>query len=163
MSLFRYEATIVPEDCPWSRMNPQHRSVLLRSLWVITWAGLAAGLYDERYWKWVVWFSIAHALFALAMLRGRPLVFPAQLRIAYAVWVAIGAYVPHMAWMMYVTTVGLTTNLVAGWCPMARMLYLLPWNREEPFDATLPVRVFFSKPVPGRFRATPRSSSAQQT
>jgi hypothetical protein len=57
--------------------------------------------------------------------------------------------------MMYVTTAGVAANVAFGWCPLARLLYLLPWNREEPFDAGLPLRVFFSKPMRGRFRAPP--------
>src|SRR5512140_720816 len=147
-----YAATLVP-DCPWSRLHPRVRRALVWILWAITWVGLVAGCFDARAWRWVVGFSVAHAAFVLSMVRFRPLVFPAQLRIAYAAWVALGTYVPHMTWMMYVATAGVGANLAFNWCPLSRLLYLLPWNREEPFDAGLPWRVFFSKPVPGRFRA----------
>jgi hypothetical protein len=61
--------------------------------------------------------------------------------------------------MMHVTTIGVLSNLAVGWCPLARMLYLLPWNREEPFELSLLWRVFLSKPVPGRFRPPPGKSS----
>jgi hypothetical protein len=154
MAFLRYAATLIP-DSPWSRLAPSTRQRLAWILWAITLIGLTAGCFDARYWEWVVWFSVAHALFVLLMVGSRPLVFPAQLRIAYAAWVAIGTYVPHMTWMMYVTTLGLVSNLTVNWCPLARMLYLLPWNREEPWDASLPLRTFFSRPVPGRFHAPP--------
>lgn len=156
MSALQYSATLVP-DCAWSRLRSRTRQRLIWSLWAITWLGLAAGCFDARYWAWVVAFSVLHALFVLSMVGFRPLVFPAQLRLAYAAWVAIGTYVPHMSWMMYVTLLGLAANLTAGWCPLSRMLYLLPWNRQEPWDAQLWVRVFFSKPMPGRFSAPPRA------
>ena len=156
MSNLNYAKTLVPESA-WSRMDARTRSRIIWALWAITFLGLGAGLFDARYWRWVVYFSIAHALLALAMLRFRPLVFPAQLRIAYAAWVALGTFVPELTWMMYVTTAGVLANVTVGYCPLSRMLYLLPWNREEPFDAGLPLRVFLAKPVPGRFRLPARS------
>jgi hypothetical protein len=149
-----YAATLVP-DCRWSRLGPRLRRPLVWTLWATTWIGLAAGCFDARYWQWVVGFSVAHAVFVLSMVGFRPLVFPAQLRIAYAASVAVGTYVPHMTWMMYVMTAGVGANLAFNWCPLSRLLYLLPWNREEPFDAGLPWRAFFSKPVSGRFHARP--------
>ncbi len=149
-----YRDTLVP-DCPWSRMQRERRSTLVWTLWAVTWVGLIAGYFNTRWWGWVVGFSTAHAIFVLGMVRFRPLVFPAQLRLAYAACVALGTYVPHMTWIMHLTTLGLAANLTVDWCPLSRLLYLLPWNREEPFDAGLPVRVFFSKPMPGRFRAPP--------
>jgi hypothetical protein len=151
-----YSKTLVPESA-WRRMDARWRSRTIWVLWAITLLGLGAGMFDARYWRWVVVFASAHALLALAVLRFRPLVFPAQLRIAYAAWVALGTFVPGLTWMMYVTTAGLAANLAFGYCPLARMLYLLPWNREEPFDAGLPLRVFLAKPVPGRFRLPARS------
>jgi hypothetical protein len=155
MANFHYEATVLSADCAWSRLPPALRSRSAWTLWAITWLGLVAGCADARYWRWVVWLSIAHALFMLLMVKVRPLVFPAQLRLAYAAWVAVGTFVPHMRWMLYVTLVGLAANLTFNWCPLSRMLYLLPWNRREPWDAGLPFRAFFSKPVPGRFQAPP--------
>lgn len=38
------------------------------------------------------------------------------------------------------------------YCPLARMLYLLPWNRQEDFSVEFVARVFLSPPVEGRFR-----------
>lgn len=154
MALFTFSATQVA-DSPWTRTSPRARKAGMWMAWAVTWAGLLAGFFDRGYWGAVVWFSAAHALVVLAMVGFRPLVFPAQLRIAYFAWVALGTFAPGMAWMMVVTTVGLATNLFIGWCPLARALSLLPWNREEPFNGELVVRTFFSKPAPGRFVAPP--------
>ena len=68
----------------------------------------------------------------------------------------IDKVVQYMVFLMYITLVGLATNLFLGYCPLARMMYLLPWNRDEAFSAGLLGRVFFSPPVKGQF--TPASS-----
>jgi len=88
-----YAATLVP-DCPWSRLNPRLRRRLV-------WAPLGDHLGRSRCRL------LGRAL--LAMGRGifgrarglrtvdgrfRPLVFPAQLRIAYAALVALGPTFP---------------------------------------------------------------------
>jgi hypothetical protein len=162
MAMLDYQATLVPPDSAWSRLRVSTRKRLTWALWAITWLGLVAGCFDVRFWRGVVWFSLAHALLALALVGFRWLAFPAQLRLAYVAWVAIGTYVPFMSWMMYVTLVGLAANLAVGWCPLSRMLYLLPWNREEPWDSRLPLRVFLSGPVEGRFHAPPAPARVQE-
>jgi hypothetical protein len=78
--------------------------------------------------------------------------FPAQLRIAYFAWVAIGTYAPHTVILMYITALGLVANLFFGYCPLSRMLYLFPWNRGETFSAGLVARVILTPPVPGQFK-----------
>ena len=122
------------------------------SLWFLTWLGLLAGLFDRRFYEAVVAFSASHALLFLELHRFRVAAFPVQVRLAYLLWVAIGTYVPYMTFLMYVTTVGLVGNLFFMYCPLARMLYLLPWNRDEGFSFDLMTRVFFSAPVDGRFK-----------
>lgn len=159
MIAFRYSDTIVPRDSAWARLSPTAQGRLRGALWGITWLGLLAGCFDVSYWRWVVAFSAVHALLMLALVGFRPLVFPAQLRIAYLGWVALGTYAPYSSSMMYITLIGLTANLIVGWCPLARTLYLLPWNRQEPLDLDLLARVFFSGPVAGRFQPPPRRTA----
>lgn len=139
----------------WDRMPPHSRERLMWGLWFITWVGLLGGLFDRVFYEYVVFFSAAHALLVLLMLRFRAKVFPAQVRIAYFAWVAVGTYVPYMVVLMYITTVGLATNLFLGYCPLARLLYLMPWNRDEPFSLGLIGRVFFTPPVEGQFKPRP--------
>ena len=74
------------------------------------------------------------------------------------VWVALGTYMPGGVILMWITTIGLATNLFFGYRPLARMLYLLPWNREVPLSWSLVWRVFSTPPVAGKF--APRLGSA---
>ena len=144
-----------PRDTFWEKMPVNIRKRMLWGLWFITWLGLLAGLLERVFWEYVVFFSAAHALLVLLLLGLRVSDFPAQVRLAYFAWVAIGTYVPFMDFLMYVTILGLATNLFWGYCPLARMLYLLPWNREESFSLDLMKRVFFSPPVTGKFTPPP--------
>jgi len=137
-------------------MPQQSRRYLVWGLWFITWLGLLAGLHDRVYYEYVVLFSLIHALLFLVLLNFRVKEFPAQIRIAYLVWVVVGTYVPYMTILMYITTIGLATNIFLGYCPLARMVYLLPINREEPFSLDLVLRVFLSPPSLGRFKPTIR-------
>ena len=64
-----------------------------------------------------------------------------------------------MVILMYITLLGLTTNLFLGYCPLARMMYLMPWNRNEEFSLDLVSRVFLSPPVAGKVEPSPQSES----
>jgi hypothetical protein len=155
MSIFTYENTLEPSGTILSRFSPGLRKSIVYVLFLITEIGLIAGAFvDPVYWQWVVWFSIFNALLFLFFVGFKPMVFPAQLRIAYAIWVAIGTFVPYMSWMMWVTLFGLAANLLVGWCPLARMMYLLPWNRQQKLTGTVFLKTFFSKPRPGRFKVS---------
>ncbi len=143
------KASPSPDRLPAS---PTWRRKLIWTLWLITWLGLLGGLVQRQWYEVVVYCSGAHALLFIGLERFHPLAFPVQVRLAYVVWVAIGTYVPHMQIFMYITTVGLATNLFWGYCPLARMLSLLPWNRQEPFSLDLLRRVVLTPPVKGRFR-----------
>jgi hypothetical protein len=145
-------------DSLWDQIPQDIRKRLVWILWFVTWIGLLAGLFDRVFYEYVVVFSAAHALLFLFLLRFQVAALPAQVRITYYIWVAVGTYVPYMIILMYITTIGLVMNLFLSYCPLARMLYLFPWNRQEPFSLNLVARVFLSPPVAGEFR--PRSSSA---
>jgi len=127
-------------------------------LWFVTWVGLVVGLFDREFYEYVVYLSAAHAVLVLWLFGFRLSPFPVHVRIAYLAWVAAGAYVPYMTILMYITTVGLATNLFLGYCPLARTMYLMPWNRQEPMSFGLLVRVFISPPVAGRFVPKPATS-----
>lgn len=129
---------------------PTKRKVVW-SLWFITWLGLLAGLFAQQWYEFVVWFSVLHVVFFIYLERFNLMAFPVQVRLAYVAWVAIGTYIPYMIWLMWMTTIGLAANLFVGYCPLARMLSLLPCNRNEPFSFDLVKRVFLSPPVQGRF------------
>ena len=135
----------------WDRTPAHIRKPLMWTLWFITWLGLLAGLIDRVYFEYVVIFSALHVVLFLGLNGFSVKPFPVQVRIAYLIWVAIGTYLPYMVFLMYITLVGLATNLFLGYCPLARMMYLMPWNRDDAFSSALLGRVFFSSPVIGKF------------
>ena len=138
-------------------MPPSTREKMVFILWAVTVGGLLGGYFDTRLWAWTVWFSAAHATLVLALTGGRPLVFPAQLRIAYTGWLALGTHVPSLEPMLWIATVGGLAKLTFDYCPMARTLYLLPWNREEPFSMNMLLRTVTTPPNSGRFNAGHKS------
>jgi hypothetical protein len=48
-----------------------------------------------------------------------------------------------------VQLVGTWAMVLVGYCPLARALSLLPWNRRQPLSADLVRRTFLSPPVRG--------------
>jgi hypothetical protein len=120
-----------------------------------------------RDWTWWVWSAtavllamgllgftmafvaagIATALQTIALLiRERSVTaFPVQLRIAYGVLLAI-CFIPQMRWLYWLPTLGTFALVIFGYCLMARVLSLLPWNRIEPLSLELLLRTFISKP-----------------
>ena len=152
------EQTTQKSRTPWDQIPQRVRKKLIWTLWFITWVGLVVGISDQTYFEYVVLFSALHAVAFFLLFRFNVRPFPVQVRIGYLVWVAVGTYVPHLVILMYITLVGLATNLFLGYCPLARMVYLLPWNCDEKFSLDLVRRVFFSAPVPGKFQPKPQST-----
>ena len=141
------------ENCsPWERMPPSNRKKLVWGFWFITWLGLMVGFFYRDFYDYVVVLSTIHLLIFFFLFQYKLKPFPVQLRAAYLVWVLVGTYVPHMVILMYISTIGLASNLFLNYCPLARMMYLLPWNREEPLSFNLLMRVVLTPPVPGRFK-----------
>ena len=141
---------------PWEQIPPNVRSKLIWGIWFATWIGLLAGLLVNRvFYEYVVVFSALHAFVFWVLFGFSVKPFPMQLRVAYVAWVTAGTYVPALTFFLYITMIGLATNLFLGYCPMARILYLLPWNREQSFSWRLVKQVFSTPPVPGKFRLTP--------
>jgi drug/metabolite transporter (DMT)-like permease len=125
------------------------------NLWFITWLGLIAGLFAQPFYSYVVYLSAIQVAIFLYIEQFKLTAFPVQVRIAYLAWVALGTYVPYLSILMPITTIGLAANLFLGYCPLARMLYLLPINRREPLSIDLVKRVVLSPPVKGRFEPLP--------
>jgi hypothetical protein len=101
----------------------------------------------------------AMALYYLLRLRRlRP--FPVQVRLAYLGWLLVGL-LPAMHWMHYVALVGTTAMVTVGYCPLARVLSLLWFNRTEPLRLPLLQRVLLSPPGGGLFYRTPLPETAR--
>jgi hypothetical protein len=74
--------------------------------------------------------------------------FPVQVRAAYLVLLVAGLY-PPLGFIHWVQLVGTWAMVLVGYCPLARALSLLPWNRSQPLSAALVRRTFVSAPVSG--------------
>jgi hypothetical protein len=60
----------------------------------------------------------------------RLLAMPVQVRLAYAALLTVGV-APGMFWIYYLQLAGTVAMVLCGYCPLVRMLTLLPWNRVQ--------------------------------
>lgn len=84
---------------------------------------------------------------AVMLIRERSVsAFPVQLRVAYTL-LLLASYPPWMNWLYWVPAVGTSVLVIFGYCLTARLLSLLPWNRQEPISLDLLRRTFLSAPT----------------
>jgi hypothetical protein len=76
--------------------------------------------------------------------------YPVQVRIAYLAWMLVGL-LPWMGWMHWIQLAGTSAMVAVGYCPLARLLNLLPFNRSGPLTWFLVHRTFFRDPCAGGF------------
>ena len=88
--------------------------------------------------------SIAQSVLFLVQERALK-AFSVQLRLAYTLLLII-CFVPPVRWLYWLPALGTLALVIFGYCLMARMLSLLPWNRAEPITADLLRRTFLSRP-----------------
>jgi hypothetical protein len=82
-----------------------------------------------------------------ARLRSTP-AMAVQVRLGYLALLGVGL-LPHMWWMHWSQLLGTSAMVLVGYCPLVRMLTLLPWNRREPLTRSLAHRVFTAAPTGG--------------
>lgn len=83
------------------------------------------------------------------MLRERGLTaFPVQVRVSYLGLLLAGQWEP-LYFVYFIQIAGTTAMVLFDYCPLARFLSLMPWNRREPFSLALLRRTVFSPPVRG--------------
>jgi hypothetical protein len=87
--------------------------------------------------------------------------FPLQVRAAYLGLLILAQWAPFY-WVYWLQLIGTSAMVLFGYCLLARMLSLFPWNRTEPFSMQLVLSTFFSLPVPGNIlQGLPSTSSAE--
>ena len=74
--------------------------------------------------------------------------FPTQLRIAYALWMAV-SLAPPLFIMYWILAAGTTARVLTGYCAMARLLLLLSWNRPVPLTWRRIGIIAFHPPIQG--------------
>jgi hypothetical protein len=117
--------------------------------WLATAILLAAHLLGGV--AWAIHAAVALGAIQLvhfALREGRLVAFPVQVRVAYLMLLVIGS-VPLLGFIHWIQLFGTWAMVLVGYCPLARMLSLLPWNRCEPLSGELIGRTFFSPPVSG--------------
>lgn len=83
------------------------------------------------------------------MLRERSMSsFPVQVRVTYLGLLLAGQWAP-LYFIYFIQIAGTTAMVLVDYCPLARFLSLMPWNRREPFTLDLLKRTVFNPPVPG--------------
>jgi hypothetical protein len=80
-----------------------------------------------------------------------PRPYPVQIRVAYTGLLVLGL-VPGLRWLYWLPAVGTVALLLFGYCLMARLLSLLPWNRTEKLSFGAVRKVLFTPPMPGNAR-----------
>lgn len=71
---------------------------------------------------------ISVALYAAKLRSWRP--YRLQVRLGFIAVVGL-ACAPGAAWLLWLPAVGTSTQVLFGYCPMARLLDLMPWNRSD--------------------------------
>ena len=125
-------------------MNP----IAVRSYWQATAALLAA-----HFGGWTAGLACAIALNAVQALhftavRRKWRALDVQVRWLYLGLLMLGT-VPTLSWIHVLQAAGLFGLLVADYCPAARLLVLMPWNRQVPFSGRLLLHVLLLPPRPG--------------
>ena len=121
-------------------------------VWAVTWLALLATLWNLRWAPLLIGLVIGNALLFLILYRGRVGAFAVQVRLAFVIWNGIALGFPSCHWMLYIPAVGMPLRLTVGYCLLARMVWLLPWNRTQSLSPGLIWRTFFSAPTDGQFR-----------
>jgi hypothetical protein len=74
--------------------------------------------------------------------------FPVQVRVSYLGLLLAGQWNP-LYFVYFIQIAGTTAMVLVDYCPLARFLSLMPWNRQEPFTLDLLKRTLLSPPVRG--------------
>jgi hypothetical protein len=116
--------------------------------WLVTGALLAGAL-----WGWPLGFAPAIGLTVIQTLHylmreGSARAFPVQVRIGYLVWMLAGLWEP-LGFFHWIQLAGTTAMVLVDYCPMARLVSLMPWNRRTPLTLGSIVRTFGRPPVRG--------------
>ena len=116
--------------------------------WLITGCLLTAGLAGAtQFFLWAIILTaiqIIHYYFR----EGSVSAFPVQLRIAVLLLLLV-SYPEPMRLLYWVPFTGAWARVIFGYCPMARFVSLLPWNRIESFSTRLIRKTFLTPPTRG--------------
>lgn len=116
-------------------------------VWLLCASALAFGLagYEAGYFAALL---LALAQAGVFVICDGAWTFPVQIRVAYTL-ILLGGQIPGLRWLNWVPMAGTFGLVIFGYCPLARMLALCPWNRTEPLTLDLMRRTFLTRPRQG--------------
>ncbi len=74
--------------------------------------------------------------------------FPIQVRFWYLILLIVALPEP-LQLIYWIPTIGTWAQIIFGYCTMARLVSLLPWNHNEKVSFSLVKKTFLSRPVRG--------------
>ena len=116
--------------------------------WLATIPFLMVGILGEKKGIVIVAILTIFQIFYFLLKERHVLAFPVQVRIGYLSWFGIGL-LPYMEWMLWIQSAGTSLSVLINYCPMARFVALMPWNRKQSLTWHIIVRIMFSRPVKG--------------
>jgi len=116
--------------------------------WLVTTVLLTLGL---AYWPAAISLAILlniiqflHVLVAAKQFSA----FPVQVRISYLGLLLLGT-IPGLQFIHWIQFAGTWAMVLFNYCPLARFLSLMPWNRRIPLSTPLVMATIFTPPVKG--------------
>lgn len=102
-------------------------------------------------WRWgvvpVIGLTLVQALHYFGRER-RIAAFPVQVRLGYLLLLVLGTW-PYLGFIHWIQLAGTTAVVTVGYCPLARILALMPWNRNTPLTLALVWEIITLPPVAG--------------
>jgi hypothetical protein len=119
--------------------------------WLVTASLLTYGIFSNP-----LGFALAigltiFQLFHFILREGNIKAFPVQVRFWYLMLLFV-AYPQPMQIIYWIPMIGTWAQIIFGYCAMARLVSLFPWNRNESFSMALVMKTFFSRPVRGNIK-----------
>lgn len=81
--------------------------------------------------------------------------FPVQVRLAYLGLLLFGQW-EYGYFLYFIQLAGTSAMVLVNYCPLARFLSLLPWNRNQPLTWQLMLLTFLTPPVKGSIQGVVR-------
>lgn len=119
--------------------------------WLITTIFLSFGVLGAPvFFKLAIFLTIVQTIYFSLKLQSVTS-FPIQVRVCYLGLLVISQ--PQIfQWLYWVPTIGTWAQVLVGYCLMARIVSMFPWNREEKFSFQLFKKTIFSRPVQGSIK-----------
>ena len=119
--------------------------------WLITGVLLSYGVVaDPMGFVFAIGLTVVHLLHFIISKRSVT-AFPIQVRFWYLSLLLL-AQIEGLGWIYWIPAIGTWAQILFGYCAMARLVSLLPWNSNERFSIALIRRTMLACPVKGSIK-----------